>query len=325
MKASAPKAQQMTERIARFVARGMHPYNIVEEPGFLNIVKFAMPNYAVPSRTTFSRAIIPDLYASSKEKVQNRLGDIFASGVESLSIATDGWTSRANDSYVCVTYHVMDNDFMQHVHALACTEMTDSHTAANLELFITGVIEEWELPAHDTSDCGYIQTECQGRLQEIQRNMQLDPLEVIQDVPTAMEQCHDAMMARLVKLRTVITVELLESDAVPNLNASEWKLMNAALQVLKPLDHATTELSGDRYPTLSQVISLLQCTEVVLAELVSEGDTKMSVMLNDLQSNGRSLYSQQQQKRLCQFMNMVQHLLCRPIRGLCVECFYTLQ
>ncbi|KAH7945702.1 hypothetical protein HPB49_014328 [Dermacentor silvarum] len=100
--------------------------------------------------------------------------------------------------------------------------------------------------------------------------MQLDPLEVIQDVPTRWNSEH-AMMARLVKLRTVITVELSESDAVPNVNASEWKLMNAAVRVLKPLDHATTELSGDRYSTLSQVIPLLQCTEVVLAEHVSQG------------------------------------------------------
>ncbi|KAH7979339.1 hypothetical protein HPB49_009082 [Dermacentor silvarum] len=32
MEASAPKAQQMIKMIARFIARGMHPYNIVEEP-----------------------------------------------------------------------------------------------------------------------------------------------------------------------------------------------------------------------------------------------------------------------------------------------------
>ncbi|KAH7936945.1 hypothetical protein HPB49_006505 [Dermacentor silvarum] len=228
MRASAPKAQQMTKMIARSIDRGMHPYNIVEEPGFLDMMKFAMPDYAVPSRTTFSRAIIPNLYASSKEKVKKKLGDIFSSGVELLSITTDGWTSRANDSYVCVTCDVMDSDFVQH------------------------------------------SAKARGRLQEIQRNMQLDPLEVIQDVPTRWNSEH-ARMARLVKLRTVITVELSESDAVPNLNASEWKLMNAAVQVLKPLDHATTELPGDRYPTLSQVIPLLQCIEVVLAEHVSEG------------------------------------------------------
>ncbi|KAH7941310.1 hypothetical protein HPB49_012075 [Dermacentor silvarum] len=150
MKAPAPKAQQMTKIIARFVARGMHPYNIVEEPGFLDVMKFTMPDYAVLSRTMFSRAIIPDLYASSKEKVKKKLGDIFASGVESLSITPAGWTLRANDSYVCITCHIMDSDFVQHVHALACTDMTDSHTAANLELFIAGFIKELELLAHDT-------------------------------------------------------------------------------------------------------------------------------------------------------------------------------
>lgn len=58
-----------------------------------------------------------------------------------------------------------------------------------------------------------------GRLQEIERNMQMDPLKVIQDVPTRWNSEH-AMMLRLVKLHTVITVELSESDAVPYLNAS---------------------------------------------------------------------------------------------------------
>ncbi|KAH7979349.1 hypothetical protein HPB49_009125 [Dermacentor silvarum] len=68
MKASAPKAQQMTKMMARFVARGMHPYNIVEETGILDMMKFAMPDYAVQSRTTFSRAIIPDLYAHQAKR-----------------------------------------------------------------------------------------------------------------------------------------------------------------------------------------------------------------------------------------------------------------
>ncbi|KAH7986059.1 hypothetical protein HPB49_026140 [Dermacentor silvarum] len=124
---SAPKAQQMTKMIVRFIARVMHPYNIAEEPGFVDMMQFTMPDYAVPSRTTFSRAIIPDLYASSKDNLKKKLGDIFASAVGLLSITTDGSTSQANDNYVCVTCHVMDSDFVQHVHALACTEITLSH------------------------------------------------------------------------------------------------------------------------------------------------------------------------------------------------------
>ncbi|KAM7301017.1 hypothetical protein ISCGN_016582 [Ixodes scapularis] len=41
--------------------------------------------------------------------------------------------------------------------------------------------------------------------------------------------------------------------------------MAAVVQVLQPLEQATAELSGDSYPTLSQVIPLLECTKVVLS------------------------------------------------------------
>ncbi|KAH9368338.1 hypothetical protein HPB48_004530 [Haemaphysalis longicornis] len=88
---------------------------------------------------------------------------------------------------------------------------------------------------------------------DIQKNMDLEPLEVVQDVPTRWNSEH-AMMKRLVKLRVPVSVEMSECDTVEPLSASEWRLMTAAVQVLQPLEQATAELSGDCYPTLSQVI-----------------------------------------------------------------------
>lgn len=320
LKPTAPKAKQMTAIIANFIASGMHPYSIVEESGFVEMMKLAMPDYTVPSRTTFSRVVIPDLYESKKKELRKSLRDIFSSGAECYSITTDGWTSRANNSYVSVTCHVMDEEFGQHVHALACTDMTDSHTAENLEQFIKSAIEDWELPAPGTMPiyvvtdnarnftsafarspwsgvqcfghtlqlcisnakkevagfsqlCAKARTivarykrsaKARGRLMEIQKNMNLEPLEVVQDVPTRWNSEH-AMMKRLVKLRVPVSVELSECDTVEPLSASEWRLMAAVVQVLQPLEQATAELSGDSYPTLSQVIPLLECTKVVLS------------------------------------------------------------
>lgn len=111
LKPTAPKAKQMTAIIANFIASGMHPYSIVEESGFIEMMKLAMPDYTVPSRTTFSRVVIPDLYESKKKELRKSLRDIFSSGAECYSITTDGWTSRANNSYVSVTCHVMDKEF----------------------------------------------------------------------------------------------------------------------------------------------------------------------------------------------------------------------
>lgn len=51
-----------------------------------------------------------------------------------------------------------------------------------------------------------------------------------------------------------------------DLTTSEWKLLAAAVKVLQPLDQTTTALSGDGYPTPSQVIPLLECTKVVLSQ-----------------------------------------------------------
>ncbi|KAH9384481.1 hypothetical protein HPB48_026489 [Haemaphysalis longicornis] len=71
---------------------------------------------------------------------------VIDSGVKATSITTNGWKSRANESYLSVTCHVMDSSFQLHVQTLACTEMADTHTARNLVLFLKSIMEEWALP-----------------------------------------------------------------------------------------------------------------------------------------------------------------------------------
>ncbi|KAH9381793.1 hypothetical protein HPB48_009799 [Haemaphysalis longicornis] len=141
MHASAPKAKAMTKLVAQFITRGMHLYRIVEEPGFLNMMNFTRPDYTL---TTFSRVIVPELYRAKKAEVKSNLAKVIEREVEAISLTTDSWTSRANDSYVCVTCHVMDKEFVQHV---ACAEMAECHTAENLQRFTESVLEESEIPA----------------------------------------------------------------------------------------------------------------------------------------------------------------------------------
>ncbi|KAH9381826.1 hypothetical protein HPB48_023121 [Haemaphysalis longicornis] len=106
-------------------------------------------------------------------------------------------------------------------------------------------------------------------------NMGIDPLEVMQDVPTRWNSEH-AMMSRLLELRTAISAELSESDSVENLSSAEWKLMAGLVSVLEPIQQATTELSAATYPTLSQVIPLLECTEITLKEYISQANVAAS-------------------------------------------------
>ncbi|EEC03946.1 peroxisomal acyl-CoA oxidase, putative [Ixodes scapularis] len=67
--------------------------------------------------------------------------------------------------------------------------------------------------------------------------------------------------------KAVLETLLSECDTVKPLSASEWRLMAAVVQVLQPLKQATAELSGDSYPTLSQVIPLLDIITELLKRL----------------------------------------------------------
>lgn len=51
------------------IAYDLHSYSLVSEPSFPNLLQILEPRYNVPSRTTFSRSIIPDLYLREKAKV----------------------------------------------------------------------------------------------------------------------------------------------------------------------------------------------------------------------------------------------------------------
>ncbi|BET02152.1 hATC [Nesidiocoris tenuis] len=100
-----------------------------------------IPGYELPSRKTLSSAHIPSLYhrclATVKEKV--------AKSALSVCITTDCWTSRANESYIAITAHFIDEDYHFKSVLLKCGAFTGSHTSANLSQELETVLDEWNL------------------------------------------------------------------------------------------------------------------------------------------------------------------------------------
>lgn len=58
-KLSKKRQIDITTATAGMLAYHLHSYLLVSEPSFLNILQILEPRYNVPSRTTFSRSIIP--------------------------------------------------------------------------------------------------------------------------------------------------------------------------------------------------------------------------------------------------------------------------
>ncbi|KAG0415942.1 hypothetical protein HPB47_006884, partial [Ixodes persulcatus] len=106
------RARVLTKKIGHFIATGLHSYTVLEEPAFRELMKCAVPEYNVPSRTTLSRTVVPEMYDAAKYSLRALLHSVLREDVRCIANTTDGLASRAGDSYVQVTCHVLSEGFV---------------------------------------------------------------------------------------------------------------------------------------------------------------------------------------------------------------------
>ena len=123
--AGSKRAQEITQLIAEFVARDMHPVAVVEGTGFMNLVSKFDAAYQIPSRKHIMK-VLHDLYDNIKARLQAELGS-----VEYVALTTDHWTSHALDSYLGVTAHFINQDWELVARVLTTKEVRERHTAVN--------------------------------------------------------------------------------------------------------------------------------------------------------------------------------------------------
>lgn len=142
-KPNSERAKIVTEKIARFMVKDLRPFSVVSNEGFCDLVNTLDPNYIIPSKTYFSQTVIPDMYEKVKAEVLESL-----SGSHTVALTTDGWTSRATESYVTITSCHITEDWCLKSFVLQTRAMPLSHTAENVSTVIKEAIKEWGLPAN---------------------------------------------------------------------------------------------------------------------------------------------------------------------------------
>jgi len=124
LKLENTKASQksMDQAVINFVVQGLHPFGVVEQPGFINLIQHTMPDYTVVSRTTV-RAKIKIKTEEMKAKIRRAMQNI-----EYIATTTDCWTAF-RQSFIGVTAHWIDPDSLERCSvALACKRLKGSHT-----------------------------------------------------------------------------------------------------------------------------------------------------------------------------------------------------
>jgi hypothetical protein len=129
--------------MTRYIVVGGHSFRSVESGAFADMLKGLAPGVILPSADTiarnvlltgevlksvFSRRILPGILGHST------FDDVFSElahdkpGI-AVSITTDAWTGIDGNSYIAVTLHYIDADFVAHAHVIALRIFPPPHTA----------------------------------------------------------------------------------------------------------------------------------------------------------------------------------------------------
>lgn len=132
--------------VAMFIAKDLRPFSVVENAGFKTLCNTLEPRYSLPSRPYISQTLIPLIYNELKTKLKAKI-----KSAEFVSITTDGWSSRANQSYNTVTAHLINKEWKLESYVLTTELMEKSHTGVNLCNFIEAVLDEWSIQKETTT------------------------------------------------------------------------------------------------------------------------------------------------------------------------------
>lgn len=134
------KKKKIDYTFMKLFINDFQPFKIVEDSGLKEFVEILNPNYKLPSRKAISNEHIPAMYQKCLVEVKEHV-----STVESACLNTDCWTSKNNESFMAITIHFIDAEFMLKSVLLSCNSFNNSHTGNNLCQEILRVLDSWQL------------------------------------------------------------------------------------------------------------------------------------------------------------------------------------
>ncbi len=113
---------------------------MVENIGFRGLVETFEPGYTMPHRTYFSETWIPNKYDETFAEMKE-----IVSAQEFLAFTTDIWSDRAQDGFISLTCHFIDEDMYRNSAALNMKLFNESHTAENISSELTECVKLWDI------------------------------------------------------------------------------------------------------------------------------------------------------------------------------------
>uniref|UniRef100_A0A803T1C6 BED-type domain-containing protein n=1 Tax=Anolis carolinensis TaxID=28377 RepID=A0A803T1C6_ANOCA len=140
-----PTPQQITQSVGEMMALDHHPFRLVDQEGFVRLMKRLCRRYKILSRHTFSRKVIPGLYEGCKERIIQMLRSAMGGHIHFTS---DIWSSLGGGhSYLSLTAHWWEKEGSMdtsHRWALLALEVVDrDHKAETICSYLGNMMGEW--------------------------------------------------------------------------------------------------------------------------------------------------------------------------------------
>ncbi|CAF2895353.1 unnamed protein product [Rotaria sp. Silwood2] len=125
------------------------PPTLVEHTGFRNFLKAVAPKWKPTSSRYFTKTLLPSLMNNSQEKIRKLLDSI-----DHLSITVDVWIDRRGRSFIGVTGHFLDLNYIPQALLLDFSRLKGPHTGENIRLVTREILEnlKFGLNVNDDDD-----------------------------------------------------------------------------------------------------------------------------------------------------------------------------
>ncbi|XP_073671376.1 E3 SUMO-protein ligase ZBED1-like [Paramisgurnus dabryanus] len=131
------RKKMVDEALVNMVIKDSQPFSVVDDVGFRELVHVLDPSYVLPTRKAL-KSMVDSRYEEAKEKAKEKLDNVVA-----VSLTSDMWTSINMEAYLAVTCHFIDANDQLGTILLGVQHFPNTHTAENLAISHTMVMEEW--------------------------------------------------------------------------------------------------------------------------------------------------------------------------------------
>ena len=137
---NSPKQREISEAMVKMIVKDIRPISIVENEGFRDLISLLEPRYTMVSRQHITRRILPEFLS----RVQHSLDSLLVE-VSSCNLTLDIWSSRRMHAYIGISIHFVTDGWKLLTYLLACSKMSGSHTADNIQSEYDSIVSKYNL------------------------------------------------------------------------------------------------------------------------------------------------------------------------------------